>query len=91
MSLCNECNAVGTSLIIFKIFQWIGNEIQWIGPAGPVAEGDPKNAPQGIFFPGALRYRYKRDLRKEPRVTASFASLKRVKTCIIRNVTHTYT
>ena len=35
--------------------------------------------PRRVFFlKGALRYRYKRDLRKGPRVTPSFALLKRV-------------
>ena len=47
--------------------------MDWAG--GPVAEGDPKMPRRGFVFWVALRYRYKRDLRKEPRVTASFGLL----------------
>ena len=41
---------------LFKRFQWIGNQIHWIG------------SPSGIVFGRAMRYRYKRDLHKKTRV-----------------------
>ena len=63
-----------SSTYIFKILQWIGNQMHWIGP-------EPKATPQkprrDSFWGVALRYRYKRDLHQQPRVTRALLWIRR--------------
>ena len=57
---------VHSSAYVFKRFQWIGNQIHWIGPEGCCRR--PPQKPRGDFVLGeALRYRW--NLHKTPHVT----------------------